>query len=258
MYQEPKTKKLENVEAVEKTLKLIEIMSMHSGELSVTQIAELLGCSISSANRFLQTLQNSGYVEKNKRTKRYEMSYKINMIGYLNLQRNKAIQNLIPIANAVSQKYGISVNINTITNGNAMLIYKVAKEYHKDIDFLPGQVAPAYCTSSGKAILSTYSLQQLREYLDGTVLMSYQGKSVSEEALIRELDTVRQVGYSVCDEEYVSGIFSLSFPIESKMGEVFAFTLIMPMKDRNRIISTSVLREIQNRLEQYKKQTMIL
>lgn len=239
------------IEAAEKTMKLIEILAANAGDLTVTQIAKYLDCSISSANRFLQTLQKSGYVNKNNHTKRYELTYKINAVSYVNLQKNPDIQKLIPIANAVSQNYDISVNINTVANGSAMLIYRVANTYNKDLDFLTGQVAPAYCTSSGKVILSTFSEAELNEYFDSTLLRSFQGSAVSREALTEELKLIRKNGYAICDGEYVSGVFSLSFPVKSQRGAVYAFTLITPAKERKKILNPSVLAEISKHLKSY-------
>lgn len=239
------------IDAAEKTMKLIEILATNAGELTVTQIAKYLDCSISSANRFLQTLQKSGYVLKNKHTKRYELTYKINTVSYVNLQRNPDVQKLIPIANAVSQKYDISVNINTVVGGNAMLIYRVSKTYNKDLDFMTGQVAPAYCTSSGKVILSTFSDYELKDYFDKTLLRAYQGGEVSQEALTEELKLIRKTGYAICDGEYVSGVFSLSFPIKSPRGSVYAFTLITSTKERQKIINPAVLTEISRYLKSH-------
>lgn len=239
------------VEAVEKTMKLIEIMAANTGELTVTQIAGYLDCSISSANRFLQTLQKAGYVQKNKLTKRYELTYKINAVSNVNLQKNPDVQKLIPIANAVSQKYDISVNINTVASGNAMLIYKVSKTYNKDLDFMTGQVAPAYCTSSGKVILSTFTAAELNDYFDGTLMCSFQGSAITRETLTEELKLIRKNGYAICDGEYVSGVFSLSFPVKSQRGAVYAFTLITPAKERQKIMNPAVLADISKYVRSY-------
>ena len=63
-----------------------------------------------------------------------------------------------------------------------------------------------------------------------------------------ELSQVAKRGYAVCPEEYVSGVFSISFPLRDRTGGVFAFTVITRMNDVARITSEAVLRDISSRL----------
>lgn len=239
----------EGIETVQKTLRLLDLLAAHNGELSVTQIASMLGCSISSANRFLQTLQQEGYAEKNNTTNRYELSNHIFTLGSKMLENNQTVKQLITLANAVSQKYDVSVNINTITGKNAMLIFRVTKYYNKDLDFISGETAPAYCTSSGKAVLSCYTPEQLDEYFRDTPLTAYQNVPVTEETLRAELETARARGYAVCREEYVSGVFSFSLPVRDKSGHIYAFTIITHMRERNRVFRREVIDEIRGNLD---------
>lgn len=238
----------DSIESVRKTLRLIEILSAHNGELTVTQLARMLDCSVSSANRFLQTLAYAGYVEKNTFTNRYELTYRLYTLGHQLIEHNYMVREMIPVAHAVSQKYDISVNINGFSGKDALLLFRVTRFYNKDLDFMSGQSAPAYCTSSGKAILSQFTPEQLDAYFDGVSFTAYQGKTITEAELREELAQARRVGYATCTEEYVSGIFSLSFPVRDKNDSLYAFTLITTMRNRQRIIRQEVLREVQNRL----------
>lgn len=238
----------ENIEAVSKTLRIIEILAAHGGDLTVTQIAKMLDCSVSSADRFLHTLQNAGYVVKNEYTNRYELSFSLYAVGSRYVQNNYMVRALIPVAHAVSRKYDISVNINAMAGTSPILLFKVSRFYNKDLDFFSGEQAPAYCTSSGKAILSTYTPRQLDEYFSKVELIAYQEQELSEEKLREELKTIRRCGYAVCQEEYVSGVFSISFPVKDRNSKVFAFTLIMNKSDRSRIQRPEVLLDISSSL----------
>lgn len=238
----------DNIEAVRKTLRLMEILSAHNGELTVTQLAGMLDCSVSSANRFLQTLLHAGYVEKKPHTNRYMLTYRLYSLGHRLIEHNYMVQAMIPIAHAISQKYDISVNINGFSGKEPLLLFRVTRFYNKDLDFLSGQSAPAYCTSSGKAILSQFAPEQLSVYFDGISFTAYQGKTITEAQLRAELAQARRDGYATCTEEYVSGIFSLSFPVRDKNGSLYAFTLITTMRNRQRIMQPEVLNEIKKRL----------
>lgn len=238
-----------NVEAVAKTMKLIEVLAKHGGDLTVTQIAKMIDCSISSADRFLHTLQDLGYVVKNEYTNRYELSFSLYALGSSYVRGSYMVRALVPIAHEISGKYNVSVNINSMAGLNPMLLFRVARFYNKDIDFFGGEQAPAYCTSSGKAILSTYSPRQLDDYFSRVSLVPYQDQVCTEDTLREELMTIRKCGYASCIEEYVSGIVSVSFPVVDRNSKVFAFTIIMKRNDKNRILRPEVLLDIQNKLK---------
>ena len=240
----------ENIDAVSKTLRLVELMAAHNGELTVTQIARQLDCSISSANRFLQTLEREGLVEKNPHTRRYELTWRVYVLGARLVVNDPSVEKLIPVAHAVSQRFDVSVNINTMLGKEALLLFRVPRFYNKDLDFLSAETAPAYCTSSGKVILSQLDAEQLDAYFDGLQIRSFQKRQLTEEDLRAELQLTRRRGYAVCQEEYVSGVFSISFPYRDLSGHLYALTLIAPMREKKRITQPELLKEVRQMLSQ--------
>ena len=240
----------EGIESVRKTLKLLELMAENGGALSVTQIAERLDCSVSSATRFLQTLEMEYYVRKNTGTNRYELTYRLYALGTACVAHDTAMQRLIPLAHAVSQRYDVSVNINGLEGDNAILLYRVSRVLNKDLNFVSGQKAPVYCTSSGKAILSMMELEELEPILQNLQILAFQNECSSVDKLREEVRDARRNGYAVCQEEYLSGVFSFSLPVLDSAGRRYAFTLIMPMRDRKRVFRAEVIQELKTQLKQ--------
>lgn len=238
------------IESVRKTLKLLELMAENGGALSVTQISERLDCSVSSATRFLQTLELENYVRKNPGTNRYELTYRLYALATACVAHDATMQKLIPIAHAVSQRYDVSVNINGVEGDDAILLYRVSRVLNKDLDFFIGQKAPVYCTSSGKAILSMMEPQELEPILQNLQIRAFQNACISVDQLREEISAARRSGYAVCQEEYVSGVFSFSLPVRDSAGRRYAFTLIMPTRERKRVFRTEVLQDLKTQLKQ--------
>ena len=132
----------------------------------------------------------------------------------------------------------------------ALLLFRVPRFYNKDLDFLSAETAPAYCTSSGKVILSQLDAEQLDAYFDGLQIRSFQKRQLTEEDLRAELQLTRRRGYAVCQEEYVSGVFSISFPYRDLSGHLYALTLIAPMREKKRITQPELLKEVRQMLSQ--------
>ena len=167
-------------------------------------------------------------------------------------ENDKALYRLISIANAVSQTYDVSITINALLEKTAILLYKVMRSYSKDTDFVIGENIPAYCSSAGKLLLSFYSEAQLSEYFSGITFLPYQGESHSEKSLREEILTVRKQGFAICDEEYISGMFSFSLPFDDGHGHVYAFTVITTQRDKKRVFKPEVIREIRDMLDSCK------
>jgi len=242
----------DNIESVQKTLKLIELMTVNNGDLSVTQISKALSCSVSSANRFLITLKNSGYIEKNPYTNRYELSFRLYSLGARLVENSYTVKKLIDIGHIVAQKFNVSVHINSMFGMNAILLFRITKFYNKDLEFICGQSAPAYCTSSGKALLSLLPQEKIDEYINNTSFISYQPNTINKEQLKEELILAAKNGYAVCNEEYVSGIFSFTLPITDSSDKNYAFTLILPTKDKKRVFNAETINYIKNLLDSIK------
>ena len=68
-------------------------------------------------------------------------------------------------------------------------------------------------------------------------------------AVQKELKAAKKNGYAVCQEEYVSGVFSVSFPLRDLHGHLYAFTLIMPLRKKKDVFQPKVLHDIRSQLK---------
>jgi DNA-binding IclR family transcriptional regulator len=76
-----------------------------------------------------------------------------------------------------------------------------------------GPCVPAYCSSIGKALLSFLDDEELDAYLERTELVAYTPNTIiQKDRLRRELKETRQRGYSMDQEETVSGLYCIGAP----------------------------------------------
>ncbi len=242
-------KRDDGITAARKVLQLMDILSAHNGQLTLAQLARQLDCSVSSVNRLLQTMQAAGYAEKNGVTNRYRLTNRLFTVCNSLLARNRTVTELVSLAHLLSQKYDVSVNINAMYEDEPIMLYRDTAHFNKDLDFLLGDTAPAYCSSSGKAMLSLYPREALDAYFSKVEIMSYQQRPVSAERVREDIDEAARRGYAVCAEEFVSGVFSMSFPLRDGMGDLYALTFITTMADRRRICSAEVIRAVRARVD---------
>jgi DNA-binding IclR family transcriptional regulator len=239
-----------SIASVEKAFQILDIMAERNGELSVTQIARIVHSSVSSVTRMLMTLSDTGYVAKNRQTGKYYISNKFFLTSNKLLRQNRFVQSFVPLAHEVAEKYGVMICFNTVYDKDAIHLFKVARKYNKDLDFSVGDAIPAYCTSSGKAILSMYSSEELDDYFENLELIRYQEMTRgSEEIIRRDIKEASQKGYAVTAEEYLAGVFSFSFPIKDRAGRKYAFTFVTLTRNRGVVFNDEVISRMKTKLK---------
>lgn len=240
-----------NISSVEKAFKIIEIMSENNGGMSVTQISERLDSSVSSVNRFLMTLYDMGYVDKDHTDNRYYLTSKFHILSNSLLKQNTLLSKYVPLANYISTEYSAMVNINSYINDSVFHLYKDNRViFSKELDFKLGDTIPAYCCSAGKIMLSEYTENELSKYFENTLLIKYQPNTLSSEIDVRnEINNVRKNGFSVHDNEYILGFFCISFPLKPIGKYKGCITVIVPTSEKSRIFNKEFINTIKSKID---------
>ena len=74
-----KGKKYFQIASLEKGVKILELLAVHE-ELTVSKVAELMDLNRAGSHRFLATLRELGWVEKNEQG-RYQLTFRILELG---------------------------------------------------------------------------------------------------------------------------------------------------------------------------------
>src|SRR5438309_3367394 len=86
-----------------------------------------------------------------------------------------------------------------------------------------GRRSPIHCTSQGKVLVGFLPQPQIAQVLRGYRFTPYTPKTLRQPAGFRtELAKVRQLGYSVDDEEFEEGLRCIGAPVRDHTGKVVA------------------------------------
>jgi DNA-binding IclR family transcriptional regulator len=86
------TKKTKSVPALERALKILEMLAISRTGLTLAEIARHLGLARSSTHYLLLTLERSGYLYRNKQTSRYMFGVKLFTLAHTHQGRASAPQ----------------------------------------------------------------------------------------------------------------------------------------------------------------------
>lgn len=205
-------KKYYQINSLVKGIRILELLVEH-GELSVSDAARLMDTNRANSHRFMATLKDLGYVEKNDSNK-YEPTLKIMGLATRVVNRFEIRRVAKPYMQRLSMMFKETINLGLFKDNEIIHIDKIDSLEVLRMDSALGDKAPAYCTGLGKAILAFLSPEELNQYLGEVDLVSLAPNTITDpKELALELDRVRKNGYAVDDEELNAGLRCIAAPI---------------------------------------------
>ena len=208
--------------SVSKALLIMDLLSEHD-RLGITDIYKRLGNDKSSTFRLLYTLEAGGYVTKTSDAK-YSLSVKFAQYGTMILGR----QNLSVLARFHLRKLrdacGHTANLAILgLDGKGTLIYKEQSNVAYQMGTAVGFGLDAYCTGTGKMMLSQLPSEEQRRYAGNYNYQTLTEHTItSSEELLERLKTIREQGYAEDNEESEIGLTCYAAPVYNIEGVCIA------------------------------------
>ena len=211
-----------------KGMKVLELLA-DSEFLTVAQVARLMNINRASSHRFLSTLKELGYADKDDNS-RYYLTSKVIELGMKVLDRFEIRKIARPFLQELSNKFNETINLGYFNGEEVLTIDKIDSTERLGMDVGIGGGEPAYCTSLGKVMLAFLPDQQLEKYLQATEFIPFTPNTViSKDKLKAELMRIKENGYSIDDEELSVGLRCVGAPLFDHNGRaLYAISLSGP------------------------------
>jgi DNA-binding IclR family transcriptional regulator len=206
------------IRSLAKGLHIMELLSDNEA-LTVTQVARIMNINRAGSHRFLSTLKELGYADKDE-SSRYYLTSKVIELGMKVLDRFEIRKIAHPFLQELSTKFNETINLGYFSGNEVLTIDKIDSTEILRMDAGIGGGEPAYCTSLGKAILAFLPDARLEIYLDTVELTAFTPNSVtSKEKLKEELLQIKEKGYAIDDEELSVGLRCIGAPLFDHSGQ---------------------------------------
>lgn len=211
-----------------KGMNVLELLSENES-LTVTQVARLMNINRASSHRFLSTLKELGYADKDD-SSRYFLTSRVIALGMRVLDRFEIRKIARPFLQELSAKFNETINLGYFDGDEMLTIDKIDSTEILRMDAGIGGGEPAYCTSLGKAILAFLPDKQLQEYLQSIEITPFTPDTVtSKDKLMQELMQIKENGYSIDDEELSVGLRCVGAPLFNHNGQaLYAISISGP------------------------------
>jgi IclR family KDG regulon transcriptional repressor len=202
--------------SLDKSLKLIDVLSKNPRGLSLAQLSETLNYPKSTIHHILSTLLPYDYVSQDLETKKYSLGFKFLSIGKVILDnldvRRIAYNHLRELQDRCKE----TVHLAILTNGKVIYIDKIDKNDGLSLATHIGFRTDPHAAAGGKVLLSELSRKEIMDIYRGKPLKSYGKNTITSiSQLFEELEKIKKQGYAIDDEEYYEGIRCVAAPIRA-------------------------------------------
>ena len=198
------------IESVDNALKVLLLLGERS-ELRLTDVAEYLDVASSTAHRLLAMLQYRGFMRQDSRTKVYRPGTALTGVAFSILQRFDVRETIRPFLESLNRDLAETVHLGVLDGSTVRFIDAIESPQASRVSSRLGKSMPAHCTSSGKAMLSYLSADELRRLYPDEDLEALMPNSVrTRTALEAELAKVRRRGYATSNQESENGVSSVA------------------------------------------------
>jgi len=200
--------------SLEKGLKILSLFNRETPVLTQSEIAKTLGLNMTSTYRYINTLVELGYLEKDTKTKEIRPSI-LCLLFCTNLMRaTDHLRMIKEVVDRIHSENNISIDVAFAVDDIMVRIY------HREAEEILTYSLPDFSknclhnTALGKAYLSSLPDDLIAEKIDTMVLVAKTEKTiVDKDALVAELKKTKARQYAMAVEEYLPGLIAIAAPL---------------------------------------------
>ena len=193
--------------------------------------------------RFLQTLTNQGMLSYDAEHRTYAPGIRLVKLAHSAWAQASLAPIARPHIDAMAETINEAIHLAQIDNGQVVFIDKRQANTQFATLARAGQVAPAYCTGVGKAILAFLPCGERDQALQQQAYMKYTPAThTSPQALKTELDALPREGVAFAREEHDQGLLSIAAPILTPSNRVVGALSVATSTNRHDLEGLSAFR----------------
>lgn len=197
------------IQSLARGLQFLEILSEADQEgVRITELAEQLQIDKGTASRLAQTLARYGYAERDEVTHRYRLGARVVYLSRSVIRRTPLRETAKPFLHELVERTGECAHLGVPAQGQVLYLDQEQSPATLRVNADVGMLAPLHCTALGKALLAFGGAP-----LPETLSIHTAHTIVDPEQLHAELETTRQQGYAIDDEEFDDGVRCIAVPI---------------------------------------------
>lgn len=217
------------VQAVERALNILDLLGTR--ERTVTELARELGVDKSTSSRLLSTLRARSYVERGSADGSFRLGPRVGALGYQYVALLHPGSDTSPILDRIAASLGDAVSLNVYDGERIVCVDKREGTQPLRASCRVGWSQPLHVGAASRAVLAYLPQDEVRQFLAKGPLERFSEHTITDpDALLADLELIRQRGYAVSMEEVDEGVVGAGIPLLDWNGwPVASIGVIAPM-----------------------------
>ncbi len=212
-----------SVVALRRGLAILDVFSGGQEDLGVNEIARMLDMHKSTVSRLCSTLEQAGYLARDEMTDKYRMGARIRQLTggstrdvELRTAARDVLHQLVETSGetvTMVVRDGLDVTTIEVVDGPSLVRMQARS----------GARTQVHASAGAKAVLAWLPEQELTRIINAWPLARLTPNTITDkDALVRHLTHLRELGYSIDNEEMEVGLRCVGAPIRDQADEVIA------------------------------------
>lgn len=215
---------------------IVEFLYNSDKPQTLASIAQNTGLTRSTSLKILETLEQIGYVLKNRKTRTYSIGFKLIKYSSKEMHQLDLEAHVSTYLEELHEQFDETVHLGVFQNDHIVTVHKFQSSRPVVcVSSSVGDTKDLYSSGMGKAVLADLDEKRLNNYVSNHEFIPKTDKTISgTDELLQEIAGVRERGYSVDDEENEEGVYCLGASIthttpEGQRIPLGAFSISIPI-----------------------------
>lgn len=210
----------EKINAIEKTLLLLNQFTESPYHFSAKELSEKTGFSKPTVHRILNTLHHFHYVRK-EYDGQYTIGYKAYQTGMIYANQTDIILEIRRVVDHLALKTGEQVGYAVLEGTDVVSIYESQMQDAR-IRYVAGVIYPINSGCYGKVLMAfSHALEELERLVPELKLEQVSpGAIMDNQELLEEYKKIYRLGYAESVDEYLDGTLGLGVPVFRRDGSI--------------------------------------
>ena len=221
-----------SVQSLDRAFDLLEQLCRSRNGMTIGALSAETGLHKSTVHRLLATMCGRGYVQRDAETSVYRAGMRLCELSSYIVDNLDVVERARGPLERLGHETGETVHLVLREGRDIVYIHKVESETGAIRMFSRiGMRRPLYCTGVGKAILATWSEDEVRTLWAQSDVRPWTPYTVVDEgAFLQELAQVRRLGYAMDNEENELGVRCIAAALPDYRGRAsYAISVSAPL-----------------------------
>lgn len=212
-----------SIQSVQRALQLLKRFAPDRPQWSVTELARSTGLHKSVVTRLMATMALEGFVVQDPTTRTYSIGPQAFAVGSMYRPYALLEQLARPVLQDLMIRSNHSTSLGVPAGDRFLTLISIQSNQSIRVAFEVGQQPYYHSASVGKALLAGMDNDRIRELLGpGPLPKVTPYTTESLDALLEELERIRETGIAISREESIIGVGGVAAPVKNSLGECIA------------------------------------